>query len=140
MEYTDSHIDRFFSSDLGESDLAASDQNHDEDAALKARLAELSGSLEAKRAASAKGGLHDDAGAASSGAATGKAMTAGLRVVSELVAGVIVGALLGWQFDKWLGTAPFALIGMLILGTASGFWNVYRLAARPSSPRPDDGR
>lgn len=120
--------------------MATPDQKRDEDAALKARLAELSGSLEAKRAASAKGDLHDGSGAASSGAATGKAMSAGFRVVSELVAGVIVGALLGWQIDKWLGTAPFALIGMLLLGTASGFWNVYRLAARPSSPRPDDGR
>ena len=106
----------------------------DDDAALKARLAELSGALQSKRPTSANGDLHDGSGDASSGAATGRAMSAGFRVLSELVAGVVVGGVIGWQLDKWLGTSPFALIGFLLLGMISGFWNVYRLAARPTVP------
>ena len=83
--------------------MGPQDEGRDEDAALKARLAALSSSLRERQPESSKGGLHDDAGEDSSGAATGKAMAAGFRVVSELVAGVIVGGLLGWQLDKWLG-------------------------------------
>ncbi len=65
-------------------------------------------------------------------------MAAGFRVVSELVAGVIVGGVIGWYLDKWLGSAPFALIVFLVLGAVSGFWNVYRLAARPTGSRAKD--
>lgn len=62
----------------------------------------------------------------------GNAMSLGFRVMSEFVAAVGVGALIGWQADRWLGTSPFLLIIFLALGTAAGFWTVYRLATKPT--------
>ncbi len=64
---------------------------------------------------------------------TGKAMGIGMRVTSELVANVLVGTLLGWQIDKWFDTSPIFLLIFLLLGVASGFWNVYRIAMRPTA-------
>jgi len=52
----------------------------------------------------------------------------GLRIAVELVAGVAVGLGAGLLLDRWLGTAPWGLIGMLFLGSIAGFMNVYRVA------------
>ena len=101
-----------------------------EDRDLKARLEALSTALKDKRS--------DQQGAArgeneASVTRTGQAMSLGFRVLAEFVAGVIVGGFIGWQADIWLGTAPVGLIVFLALGTAAGFWNVYKLAATPTS-------
>jgi ATP synthase protein I len=45
-----------------------------------------------------------------------------------LVAGVAVGALLGWMLDRWLGISPWGLIVFLMLGFAAGVLNVMRAA------------
>ena len=37
-------------------------------------------------------------------------MALGFRLSSELVAGVVVGAAIGWGVDRWLSTSPFGLI------------------------------
>ncbi len=56
----------------------------------------------------------------------------GSRVLAELVAGPAGGALLGWLLDRWLGTSPWALLVMLILGIVVAFRNIYRISqARP---------
>ena len=60
-------------------------------------------------------------------------MSLGFRVLAEFVAGVVVGGFIGWQIDTWLGTTPFGLIVFLMLGTAAGFWNVYKIAANLGS-------
>jgi len=102
----------------------------DRDAELKARLDKLSGAIKAETAQA-----DDDRKAAeakASGAGTGKAMAAGFRVASELLAGVLVGAFMGWWIDRWLGSSPIALLILTLVGTAAGFWNVYRFAARPT--------
>jgi ATP synthase protein I len=65
----------------------------------------------------------------------GQAMSLGFRVLSEFVAATVVGAVIGWQLDLWIGTAPFLLILFLGLGVAAGFWSVYRLAVTPPGPR-----
>src|SRR3954471_15263782 len=52
----------------------------------------------------------------------------GFRLSSELVAGVAVGALLGWLLDRWLGISPWGLIVFLLLGFAAGVLNVMRAA------------
>ncbi len=62
--------------------------------------------------------------------ARGEAMGIAFRIATELVAGVFVGALLGWALDKWLGTAPILLIVCLILGIAGGLLNSIRAAWR----------
>jgi ATP synthase protein I len=57
----------------------------------------------------------------------------GSRVLTELVAGPAGGALLGWLLDRLLGTSPWALLVMLILGIVVAFRNIYRI----SSERPE---
>ena len=47
---------------------------------------------------------------------------------TELVAGVVVGALIGWLLDRWLGISPWGLIVFLLLGFAAGVLNVMRAA------------
>ena len=49
-----------------------------------------------------------------------------LRLSSEFIAAVIVGAALGWVLDKWAGTSPWGLIVFLLLGFAAGVVNVMR--------------
>lgn len=55
-------------------------------------------------------------------------MATGLRLSSELVAGVLGGAALGWGFDRLLSTSPWGLIVFLLLGFAAGVINVMRTA------------
>lgn len=55
-------------------------------------------------------------------------MAIGLRLSSELVAGVLVGAALGWGFDHLLSTSPWGLIIFLLLGFIAGVINVMRAA------------
>ena len=61
-------------------------------------------------------------------------MARGLRLSSELVAGVLVGAGLGWLIDRWLGISPLGLIVFLLLGFAAGVVNVMRTAGLASGP------
>jgi ATP synthase protein I len=48
------------------------------------------------------------------------------KIATDLVGGVIGGALVGWLLDRWLGSAPWAMIAFFFLGAAAGMWNVYR--------------
>ncbi len=93
-----------------------------DEAALSARLQRLGEGLARQRA--------DET---SNGSGRGRATTAsgyakGFRLSSELVAGVAVGAGLGWLADRWLGIAPWGLIIFLLLGFAAGVLNVMRSA------------
>jgi ATP synthase protein I len=100
------------------------------DAELKARLDRLSAAISLEKADAA-----DEKAAKAKISSTqglGNALGMGLRVSSELVAGVIVGAFIGWWIDRWLGTSPIAFLIMTVFGIAAGFWNVYRIAARPT--------
>jgi ATP synthase protein I len=56
------------------------------------------------------------------------AMAVGLRLSSELVAGVVVGTILGWGFDRLLSTSPWGLIVFMLLGFVAGVINVMRSA------------
>ena len=109
--------------------MAETPNSQAEDAALRARLAELDRSLDTRtNAAAERPAPAEDTTLAS-------AMSLGARVLTEFVAGIAVGALIGWQLDKWLHTSPILLIVFLALGAAAGFWNVYRIAAKPTGPR-----
>lgn len=98
---------------------------------LKARLAKLRGDLQAQRESGRKE-ADRKAEADLTDKGLGQAMSLGFRVLSEFVAAIVVGALIGWQLDEWLGTSPFLLILLLGLGVAAGFWTIYRLAVLPS--------
>jgi ATP synthase protein I len=67
-------------------------------------------------------------------ASNASAMAIGLRLSSELVAGVIVGGAIGWALDYWLGISPWGLIVFLLLGFTAGVLNVMRTAGVMSKP------
>lgn len=49
-----------------------------------------------------------------------------VRVSSDFIAAIFVGAALGWFLDSFAGTSPFGLIILLLLGFAAGVLNVMR--------------
>lgn len=100
-----------------------------DDASMRARLKDLSSALEDRRKAS---GSSPETGGTAAPDGMGQAVSLGFRVMSEFVASVAVGAVIGWAIDHWLGSSPAALIVFIGLGTAAGFWNIYRIAAGPS--------
>ena len=55
-------------------------------------------------------------------------MARGFQLSSELIAGVIVGGVLGWGFDHVLSTSPWGLIVFVLLGFTAGVVNVVRSA------------
>jgi ATP synthase protein I len=60
--------------------------------------------------------------------AKASAMARGFRLSSELVAGVVVGAVIGWGIDRLLSTSPWGLIVFFLLGFAAGVVNLMRAA------------
>ena len=57
-----------------------------------------------------------------------------MRLSSEFIAAVLVGAALGWGLDRFLGLAPWGMIVFLLLGFCAGIVNVLRAAGRMSDP------
>src|SRR6201989_2682058 len=102
------------------------DKSPDE-AALSARLGSLDRRLSRIRG-SRNIGTDQVGGQSEDGAARGSAMAIGFRLSSELVAGVVVGAAIGWGFDRLLSTSPFGLIVFLLAGFTAGVVNVVRSA------------
>lgn len=92
----------------------------DEEADLSARLQRLGDRL--------KSVSHPETGSAPRQPTDMSGFARGFRLSSELVAGVAVGALLGWMLDRWLGISPWGLIVFLLLGFAAGVLNVMRAA------------
>jgi len=102
-------------------------QSSSDEAALSARLGSLDHRLSELRDGRKTGTDQPEAGSGD-GAARASAMARGFRLSSELVAGVVVGALIGWGFDRLLSTSPFGLIVFFLLGFAAGVLNVVRSA------------
>jgi ATP synthase protein I len=50
------------------------------------------------------------------------------RLVTELMAALIVGGAIGWGLDRVFGTGPFLFIVMFMVGIAAGIFNVVRSA------------
>ena len=93
----------------------------DEEAALSARLQRLGGRL-------AKANRPSENGSGPRQTADPSAIARGFRLSTELVAGALVGAAIGWLLDRWLGISPWGLIVFLLLGFAAGVLNVMRAA------------
>ena len=49
------------------------------------------------------------------------------RVGTEILAGLIIGAGIGWTIDQWLSTIPLFLIIFFILGGVAGIYNLWRV-------------
>jgi len=103
---------------------------------LERRRRELDAKLALKRPAK---------GAEANGPTTGgmAGMGKALRLSSEFIAGIVVGAAIGWFVDTMAGTTPWGFVVFLMLGFAAGVLNVLRsagvVAERGVEP-PDSGR
>lgn len=62
-----------------------------------------------------------------------KGLAFATRIGLELVVSVVIGAVLGYGIDRWLGSEPWAMIVGLFLGGIAGMLNVYRMAMRNGS-------
>ena len=90
-----------------------------------ARLDSLDMQLKAARKAEAERSGKDQVPA--------KGMRQGNRVLTELIAGPAGGVLVGWLFDRLLGTAPALLLVCMFLGIAVAFRNIIKI----SGERPE---
>jgi ATP synthase protein I len=110
-----------------------------EDAELHKRLGTLKSAIAKEKAEATMAEAKADVGPSPE---TARGLATGMRIVSELVAGVLVGSVIGYFADRWLGTTPWLLLLGLLLGTAGGFNNVYKLGMRPTgiTTRKDDKR
>ena len=115
--------------DKASGNLASSDE-----AALSARLGSLDQRLsefrDIRKAETDQTGTEDG-----DSAARASAMARGFQLSSELIAGVVVGAAIGWGFDKLLSTSPLGLIVFFLLGFVAGVVNVVRSAQATQGKR-----
>ncbi|QSB43730.1 hypothetical protein EB810_08115 [Altererythrobacter sp. FM1] len=73
--------------------------------------------------------------------AEGRAETRGWAVGIEFVGTVLVSGFIGWAIDTWagLGTAPWAMIVLLVLGFAAGVRRAIKTSAQFDSDPGNDG-
>ena len=62
-----------------------------------------------------------------------KGQAQGMRILSDLFGYPLGSALIGWLIDRWLGTTPWVMLGMLFLG----FGIAVRSVLRISKERPE---
>ncbi|MFT4161360.1 AtpZ/AtpI family protein [Shinella zoogloeoides] len=100
---------------------------------LEDRLKRLDAELAERRKTD---GADEAAEARAAASRTGYAVA--MKLSSEFVAAVIVGALLGYLLDHFAGTGPWGMIIFLLLGFSAGVLNVMRAAGMVASPHPVD--
>lgn len=65
------------------------------------------------------------------------------RIGVEFVSGIFVGVLFGYAVDSYFHTKPWGMIGFIVLGALTGFWNIYKLFNQPAkrkAPGKEEGR
>lgn len=67
--------------------------------------------------------------------ASGRASALPLHMIS----GPLVGAVMGWFLDDWLGTSPWLFIVFIVLGIVAGVKNVYVDAKRLHQMQEKEG-
>ena len=105
------------------------------DPALDAKRDKLGAAIAAKQAERAAQAAAEKARASKTDGMAGMAYA--LRLSSEFIAGIVVGAVIGFTIDKLAGTSPWGLIIFLLLGFVAGVLNVLRSAGliAPSESR-----
>ena len=63
-------------------------------------------------------------------------MARGMRIGTEFIAAILVGAGIGYLIDLGLGTSPWGLLIMLLVGFAAGILNVTRVVAQMNAASP----
>ena len=57
-------------------------------------------------------------------------MGSAFKLGTELVSAVLVGTIIGFILDTWLGTKPWLIIVFFFLGSAAGILNVIKAAKK----------
>ncbi|HEV7276891.1 MAG TPA: AtpZ/AtpI family protein [Devosiaceae bacterium] len=99
----------------------------------------LTSDLAARIARAQAGGRVQNEGTQRGAAKDFTGMSRALRLGSEFIAAIVVGAGAGFLLDQWLGTGPWLMLVLLLIGFAAGVLNVTRSAAamnRASPPPP----
>jgi len=102
-------------------DEKGKEQGTEPDSDLSARLKRLATQIEGKRR-SASPADSSRSGSSDGPSSLGRAM----QLSTEFTAGVIAGGILGWVFDRVLGTKPWGMIVLLMLGFVTGVYSVMR--------------
>ena len=53
-----------------------------------------------------------------------------LKISTELVVSVVVGATIGFILDSWFDTKPVLIICFFVIGAIAGIWNVIKVAKK----------
>ncbi|PTS87097.1 MULTISPECIES: AtpZ/AtpI family protein [unclassified Caulobacter] len=65
----------------------------------------------------------------------------GYRLLADLVGGVLVGLGFGWLLDRYVNTAPWGMVGGLLIGMGASIFGVVRkatqLSAQASAKAPE---
>lgn len=70
--------------------------------------------------------------------ASRKGYAQAMKISSEFLSAIIVGAVLGFLIDRLAGTSPWGLVVLLLLGFCAGVLNVLRSSGVVVSPHPAD--
>jgi len=97
---------------------------------LDARRKRLDAELSVRRKVEPEGGSNREAS---------KGYALAVKLSSEFIAGVVVGVVLGYLFDRFLGTSPWGLIVFLLLGFCAGVLNVLRSTGAVALPNQASG-
>ncbi|MGN6287336.1 MAG: AtpZ/AtpI family protein [Afipia sp.] len=116
----------------GRGEDGRTDKSSAEETALSARLHRLDDQLSVTRNSRHPRMDQSESGTGNA-SAKASAMARGFRLSSELIAGVLVGAVIGWGIDHLLSTSPWGLIVFFLLGFVAGVINVMRTAGVGSS-------
>lgn len=92
-----------------------------DDSGLSERLEQLGTRLEVRRKESEKPETKDTS-------STAAGLAQGMKLSSEFIAAIFVGAGTGFLIDKFAGTSPWGLIVFLFLGFGAGVLNALRAA------------
>src|SRR5262249_21147199 len=109
------------------------DQPHADEDVLSARLRDLG-----KRLGRHHPDRPSDSETGQGPAADASAIARGFRLSAELIAGVLVGAGIGWVLQRRARFSPLGMIVFLLLGFTAGVLNVMRAAGvvRPNTLDP----
>ncbi|MEO6015201.1 MAG: AtpZ/AtpI family protein [Devosia sp.] len=59
-----------------------------------------------------------------------------MRLGTEFIAAILVGAVAGYLLDRWLNTTPWIMLVLLLVGFAAGVLNVVRAAEQMNKASP----
>jgi ATP synthase protein I len=51
----------------------------------------------------------------------------GAAIAFEFSSSIAAGALIGWWLDRWLGTAPWSIVGTTVLATVAAFFRLVQI-------------